>query len=85
MSLGYVERHGEKKDGTSYDIHVLSYVVENESDARKMYLDSTEYSLIRSCKECGRWGDRFVFSGVIDSRGGVRIETLEKMVEMNDE
>lgn len=76
MSLGYVERHGEKKDGTHYDIYFLAYIVEGEQEARKMYMQANDYGLMRSCKEYGKWGQYFSFTGDVDARGNIQLETL---------
>lgn len=78
FSLGIVEKSGTKRDGTEYSYFRFGYVVKGENESRQMYVESTDYTLKRMCKEVSTWGTPFVFSGEIDAKGNIVIEEIRE-------
>lgn len=78
ISLGVVDRDGKKRDGTEYSYFRLGYVVKGENESRQMYVESTDYTRKRMCKEVSTWGTPFVFSGEIDAKGNIVIEEIRE-------
>lgn len=76
MSLGLEERSGRKKDGTEYAFCRFNFVVEGESESRRIYVE--DYGLKRAMREVSEWGSNFTFDGDVDGTGKVTIIAINK-------
>lgn len=83
IALAFIHRDaGTKKNGETYNaFNIFNYIVEGDETSRSLFLQDDTNPLLKELKAIAEiWGTEFEFSGNIDGRGNITMESVKKIV-----